>query len=54
MQVGPADSKLAKPTLTILAAADMPPVDLAPVFVPIGVEGPSGNQDGFAPQNAIF
>ena len=32
----------------------MPPVDLAPIFVPVGVEGPSGNHDGFAPQNAIF
>ena len=49
-----ADSKLTKPTPMILVAADMPLVDLAPVFVPVGVGGPSGNQDGFAPQSAIF
>jgi hypothetical protein len=49
MQVGLADSKLAKPTLTILAAVDMPPVDSALVFVLVGVEGPFGNKDGFAP-----
>jgi len=54
VQVGLANSKSAKPTLTIPAAADMPPIDLAPVFVPAGVGGPSGNQDGFAPQSAIF
>ena len=54
VQVGLANSKSAKPTLTIPAAADMPPIDLAPVFVPVGVEGPSRNQDGFAPQSAIF
>ena len=45
MQVGLANSKSAKPTLTIPAAADMPPVDLAPIFVPVGVEGPSGNHE---------
>jgi hypothetical protein len=54
MQVGLADSKLAKPTLTILAAVDMPSVDSVLVFVLVGVEGPFGNQDGFAPQSAIF
>jgi hypothetical protein len=54
VQVGLADSKSAKPTLTILAAIDMPPIDSAPIFVPIGVEEPFGNQDGFAPQSAIF
>jgi hypothetical protein len=54
VQVSLADSKLAKPTFMILAAADMPPIDSAPIFVPVGVEGPFGNQDGFAPQSAIF
>ena len=54
MQVGLANSKSAKPTLTIPVAADMPLVYSVLVFVPVGVEGPSGNHDGFAPQNAIF
>jgi len=38
----------------IPVATDMPPVYSALVFVPIGVGGPSRNQDGFAPQSAIF
>ena len=54
MQVGLANSKSAKPTLTIPVAADMPLVYSVLVFVPVGVEGPSRNQDGFAPQSAIF
>jgi len=54
VQVGLANSKSAKPTLTIPVAADMPLVYSVLVFVPVGVEGPSRNQDGFAPQSAIF
>ena len=54
MQVSLADSKLGKLTPTITAAAYMPLVDSAPVFVPVVVWGPSRNQDGIAPQIAIF
>ena len=32
----------------------MPPVDSAPIFVLVGVGGPSRNQDGFAPRSVIF
>jgi len=38
----------------IPAATDLPLVDSVPVFIPVDVWGPSGNQDGFAPQSAIF
>ena len=32
----------------------MPSVDSVPIFVPVGVGGPSRNQYGFAPRSAIF
>ena len=38
----------------IPTATDLPLVDSVLVFIPVDVWGPSGNQDGFAPQSAIF